>query len=132
MESPFALTVLRKGTPAHSRFMIADQCGRVWTGKTWSEDENDGLLFADLNELGWACREILLDEAGAKPVFRFSASIEIDVLSDEKPDWIDVIVWAIQAVQLSIDYHQNGSGPIPQSLAILRIDWGTLKEIETH
>jgi hypothetical protein len=52
------------------------------------------------------------------------------VHGDKNPDWIDVIIWAIQAVQLSIDYHQNGSGPIPKSLSIMRIDWGTLKEIE--
>jgi hypothetical protein len=124
------LTTLAKGTSAHPRFVIADQFGRVWAGRAWSDNENDGLVFADLNELGGVCRELLLDEAGAKPVFRFSASMEIDVVSDKKPDWINVIVWAIQAVQLSIDYHQNGSGPIPKSLAILRIDWGTLKEIE--
>jgi hypothetical protein len=130
MESPVVLTVLAKGTFAHPRFMVADQFGRVWTGTAWSNDENDGLLFADLNELGWTCRELLLDKAGAKPVFRFSASIEIDVLSDRKPDWIDVTIWAIRAVQLSVDYHRNGSGPISKSVAILRIDWGTVREVK--
>jgi hypothetical protein len=130
MESPIVLTVLAKGTPAHPRFMIADQFNRVWTGEAWSDDENDGLLFADLSDLGPVCREILLGQAAEKPVFRFSATIEIEVRSDRKPDWAAVAAWAIRAVQLTVDYHQNGSGPVSGGVAVLRVDWATLKEIE--
>ena len=131
MSDPLILTALAKGTSAHPRFMIADQFGRVWTGKAWSDDENDGLLFADLSDLGPVCREILLGQAAEKPVFRFSATIEIEVRSDTKPTWIDVAVWGIRAVQLSVDYHQHGSGPVSGGVAILTIDWGKVKEIES-
>jgi hypothetical protein len=130
MSDPRILTALAKGTSTHPRFMIADQFGRVWTGQAWSDDENNGLLFADLNELGSACREILLGQAAEKPVFRFLASMEVEIRSDKKPAWIDVAVWGIRAVRLSVDYHQHGSGPVSRSVAIVRIDWGTLREIK--
>lgn len=131
MSNPHVLTVLPKGTPAHPRFMIANQLQQVWTGQTWSADEANGLLFADEDDVGLACRELLLAQAGNKPVFRFLASIEIEVHSDKKPEWAEVAFWAIRAVQLTVDYHQNGSGPISGSVAVLKIDWATLKEIES-
>jgi hypothetical protein len=131
MESPFFLTVLPKGTPAHPRFVIANQLQQVWTGQTWSDEKGNGLLFAEPNDVGLACRELLLAQAGNKPVFRFLASIEIEVRSDKKPEWAEVVYWAIRTVQLTVDYHRNGSGPISGSVAVLKIDWSKLKEIES-
>jgi hypothetical protein len=130
MSDLLILTTLTKGTSSHPRFVIADQFGRVWTGKAWSGDENDGRLFADWNDLGDECRDILLAQAAAKPVFRFAASIEMEIRGDRKPDLIDLIVWTIRAVRLSVDYRQHGTGPASESVATLRIDWGTLKEIK--
>ena len=95
MSDPHVLTVLPKGTPAHPRFVIADQLGKVWTGDDWSDDDSSGLLFADLDALGPVCREILLGQAAEKPVSRFLASIEIEVRSDKKPEWAEVAVWAL-------------------------------------
>jgi hypothetical protein len=131
MESPLVLTVLAKGTPVHPRFVIANQFGRVWTGDDWSDAEEDGLLFAEPNDVGRVCQELLLAQAGEKPVFRFLASIEIEIRSDKKPDWAEVAVWAIRAVQLTVDYDRHGSGPASGSVAVLKIDWATLKEIES-
>jgi hypothetical protein len=77
------------------------------------------------------CRKLLLGQAADKPVFRFLASIEIEVRSDKKPEWAEVVCWAIRVVQLTVDYHQNGSGPISGSVAVVKIDWATLKDVDT-
>ena len=41
-----------------------------------------------------------------------------------------MFVWATQAVQLAVDYRQNGSGPVSGGVAVLTIDRGTLREIK--
>jgi hypothetical protein len=131
MSNPHVLTILPKGTPAHPRFVIANQLGKVWTGQAWSAEEANGLLFADEDVVGRVCRELLLGQAAEKPVCRFTASIEIEIRSDKKPEWAAVAFWAIRAVQLTVDYHRNGSGPVSGGVAVLRIDWATLREIES-
>ncbi len=86
------LTTLARGTSSHPRFMVADQFGRIWTAEAWSDNDENGLLFADLDELGRVCGEILVGQAAEKPVVRFLVSMEIEIRSEKKLAWIDVAV----------------------------------------
>lgn len=126
MSNPLILSLIPKGQPDHPRFLLANQHRQFWSGEDWSHDEDDGLLFANEVDAGWACAEILTEHAKSKPVFRFVAPVEIEIRSDRRPDFRAVQLWLMRAARLYVDYKQDG---LSDGTAILSIDWLELKEI---
>ena len=126
MPNPPVLSLIPKGCPDHPRFLIADQRQRIWTGNGWSEDENDGLLFASEKDAGQVAFEILSEATKNKPCFKFVAPVEIEVRSDEPPDMMALMIWLMKAARLFVDYRQPG---LPDATTFLSIDWTRLKEV---
>ena len=121
------LSLIPKGQPEHPRYLVANQHRQFWTGDEWSPDENHALLFANESEVAWACTEILIEHAQNKPIFRFVAPVEIEIRSDEPPDFADVQLWLMRAARLYVDYQQQSG--LTDGTAILSIDWVELKEV---
>ena len=118
------LSIIPKGQPEHPRYLVANQLRQFWTGDGWSTDENDGLLFVDEADAGWACTEILTEHVKEKPAFRFVAPVEIEIRSDEPPDLRGIQWWLMRAARLYVDYKQHG---LSDGTAILSINWSQLK-----
>ena len=119
------LSLISKGCPDHTRFLIANQNKQFWTGDGWSHEEDEGLLFADETEVGDVCTEILTKYSKDKPIFRFVAPVEIEIRSDKPPDLQAIQLWLMRAARLYVDYQQDG---LSDGTAILSIDWLKLKE----
>lgn len=128
MEPRLVLSVQPRGTPNHPRYLISDQLSRVWTGKDWSFNESDGLLFDGEDVAGDACRELLLDQYDTKPAFRFTAPVTIEIRSDRPPDLETVRWWLIKAARL-YTVSKHGNGP-HDGLALVSINWLDLTEDE--
>ena len=129
MENPLVLSIIPKDTPIHPRFVIGNQLAQVWTGEGWSNDEVDGLLFADESEIAEVVRELLLGAYEDKSVFRFVCPFQIEIRSDTPPDLEAVRWWLIRAARLYAD-STFGNGPGDDSLALLSIIWFDLKKAE--
>ena len=126
MSKPLVLSLIARGRPEHPRFLIANQHRKFWTGHDWSHNEDEGLLFANEVDAGWACTEILTEHSKDKPVFRFVAPVEIEIRSASPPDLADIQLWLIRAASLYVDYKQSG---LSDGTAILSINWKQLKEV---
>jgi hypothetical protein len=91
-----AITLVRfLGTCEHPRYMIGNLEGTIWTGKEWSGDSTDGLLFADLFEASRLCQELQrLQFENAPSVQYFVVPVRIefrsngDVTSEELKEWL--------------------------------------------
>jgi len=121
------LSLVPKGHPDHPRFLIANQHCQFWTGNDWSHDEEDGLLFVDEGNAGRVCTEILNESFRDKPVYRFTAPVQVEFRGDRQPDLEEFRLWLIRAVRLYADYQVPG---LSDGTTILSIDWNQLKEIE--
>lgn len=128
MSNPLVLSVIPKGNPNHRRFMLSNQLKQVWNGTDWSFDESKALLFANENELGKACEQILKESLHDKTVFRFTAPVTVEVLSDFVPCMLDLQFWLIHAARLYVDYLQCGNGPNEGGVVLLSIDWTKMEE----
>ncbi len=86
MFNPLILPLFPKGRPDHPRYVVTNQHRQFWMGNCWSQEECDGLLFADETDAGWARTEILTELAKGKLVVRFVAPLEEEIRSDCRPD----------------------------------------------
>ena len=126
MPNPLVLSLIPKGDPDHPRNLVANQLRQFWTGDNWSLNEQSAILFSNETEAGWASAEILIEHDKDKPLFRFVAPVEVEVRSDEPPDFEAVQLWLMRAARLYVDYQQSG---LSDGTAILSINWLELKEI---
>jgi len=126
MPKPLVLSLIPKGQPEHPRYLVANQLQQFWTGDNWSHDEDEGLLFANETEVSWASSKILTEHAKDKPLFRFIAPVEIEIRSDEPPDFGALQCWLMHAARLYVDYTQPG---LSDGTLILSIDWTKLEQL---
>lgn len=129
--SPLYLTVEETGPPAFRRWRLVDRAGRAWTGSGWSAAPNAGLLFGTNQSACFEAQKILMTDHVAKPVRRFLAPVYIDVYSDEEFGVEQLRHWLVRAARLNIDYAGAGFGPLNDSLGLLRIEWGNVREGRT-
>ena len=87
------------------------------------------MLYADEVTAGRVSTELLSEHAQDKPVFRFSAPVEVEIRSDQPPDHRALQLWLMQAARLYVDYRQCGNGPTKDGVVLLSIDWTQLREV---
>lgn len=125
MSKPPVLSLIPKGSPDHPRFILANQHQECWTGRDWSTDENDGLLFANMRDVARVTNELLSEATKNKRSFKFVAPVEVEVRADESPDLTALMVWLMKAARLSVDYKVPG---LADAVTLLSIDWTELRE----
>jgi hypothetical protein len=55
------------GNPDFPRFLIADSQGEVWTGESWSPDEDDAVVYANPKYVSLDCAALQRQETLDKP-----------------------------------------------------------------
>ncbi len=130
MSDPLILSVIPKGHPNHLRFILSNQLKQIWTGEDWCYDESKALLFSDENKLGEVCEQLLKESAHDKPVYRFTAPVEIEIRSGSVPCILDLQFWLMNAARLYVDYLQCGNGPTEDGVVLISIDWTKMLEEE--
>ena len=119
------LSLIPRGQPEHPWFIPADQHQRVWTGRDWSTDEEDAVLFANMKDVAKVTTKLLCESTTDRPSFKFVAPVEIEVRAGEPPDLTALMVWVIRSARLFVDYRQPGLADVT---AILSIDWTEMRE----
>lgn len=126
---PIVLSLVSRGSPEFPRYAIADQFLRYWTGETWSDDEDHGLLFADPNTACDEMQKLLMVDYMDKPVRRFRAPIYVDLYTANDVTLRDLKDWLFKVSRLLIDSPKHGNGPVEGSLGLCQIDWSELEEV---
>lgn len=113
--------------PAYSpRFFIVDQYCNYWNESGWTKNLSEAGLFADPNEVAKKMHDILLNEVPGELV-RFVAPVIVEIKTGHSVSLKALQAWLDKAVEVFIDARQ-GTGPAPESMVMLRIDWDKLKE----
>lgn len=129
--SDLIVSLVATGPVDHPRYLISDPSDRFWTGKSWSDAEADGCLFASVNEAGRVVQELLLAQHNDKSVRRFVAPVVVDLYSDTDLNRDQITEWLVKVARLTMDAEQHGNGPSEGSLALALIDWSKLRETKT-
>jgi len=110
------------GTLEYPRFRLFDPRQGYWTGSTWSQDEDDGLIYADFELACRDLRTIKLAESPDKNKRRYAATVVVDVISDKPVDMAELTTFLSQTAKLTV-----GEAAPNGSLVFLQIEWATMK-----
>ena len=124
------LSIFVTGPTDHPRYQIANPDLEFWTGKNWTDEESEALLFATVNDAGRAIQEIQLAEHGDKPLRRFTAPVSVDLYAESNLTADEIGDWLVKVARLTIDAETHGNGPKEGTLGLCHIDWGQLREIK--
>lgn len=118
------------GTQQHLRYAVTDTTGRYWTGSGWATRQRDALLYAGHNDAAAASHRILWKQFQRRhTVYQlFSLPLEMQVFATTEVGSDDLKHFARKLVKLSALYANHGTGPIPDSLVLPRLNWSKLTE----
>lgn len=124
------IAVERTGSPAWPRYLLHDDQGRWWTGDGWSGDRRSALLHADFNEAAHTYRRLEEEQWAGVPSTDFEGVITLKVWSGTRFTVQQLQDYMHQAVSILLNHETHGSGPVPDSLVRIDIDWSRLTEAQ--
>lgn len=118
------------GTQQHLRYAVTDTSGRYWTGSGWATRQRDALLYAGHNDAAAASHRILWKQFQRRhTVYQlFTLPLEMQVFATTEVEPDDLKHFARKLVKLSALYAHHGTGPIPDSLVLPRLNWQKLTQ----
>jgi hypothetical protein len=123
---PKSLAIGRSGPSCSPRYHITDTEGRYWTGCRWSEDRRQAFLFHRSDEVGETLYMLMLSLIPG-PVYRFVLPLVVEAKTETPFDLEVLQAWLAKAVNVGIDA-THGTGPVPNSMVMIRLDFDQLKE----
>ena len=91
------------------RYLIQDESGRYWTGRSFTKDQRKALAYADENVIARDMRRILKRRCKSLNRYRFIAPVLIDAYAEGQIDQ-EVMAWFLsQNVFVSMDGLGSGS-----------------------
>lgn len=129
---PFVPSLVPAGTMQYPRWRIADQCLRYWTGTEWTENENQGTMYASVNEAAMDLQKLLLEHHGKQKKQVFQAPVYLELYSDKEVSQAEVFNWLMRVARLIIDSPKHGNGPLQNTLGLVRIQWSEMKEVKNE
>ena len=124
------ITVEKFGSPAWPRYVLHDDQGRWWTGDGWSGDRRSALLYADWNDVSHEYRRLEAAQWSSLPLRNFEATISVQVRSGQDFTIEQLQDYLYRAITIMLNHEGHGSGPVPDSMARIDIDWAKLNEAE--
>lgn len=123
------LTLENRGTIEHPRYVLMNSYGWCWNEEAREFSESGGTLFHDVNSAATKMREILLVEHSHKPMRKFRAPIYLELYASEEISKSLIEDWLLRATRLILHADQHGMGPVNDSLGLVSINWGQMKEL---
>ncbi len=129
---PIILSLVDTGTPDYPRYMIADQYLRYWAEGAWTEqnDTKKAALYVDAEAAITEINRLLMVEYGGKRLYRFKASVYIDLHTDNPIEIKELQLWLMRVSKLVMDAPRFGNGPVAGSLGLCHINWDELTELK--
>lgn len=130
MQPITVLVVQVWGTKQRLRYAVTDTSGRYWTGSRWATRQRDALLYAGHNDAAAASHRILWKQFQRRhTVYQlFTVPLEMQVFANSEVGSDDLMHFAKRLVKLSALYADHGTGPIPDSLVLPRLNWWKLTQ----
>lgn len=118
------------GTKQHLRYAVSDTTGRFWTGSGWATRQQNALLYVSHHDAAAASHRILWKQFQRRhTVYQlFSVPLEMQVFATTEVEPDDLKQFARKLVKLGALYADHGTGPIPDSLVLPRLNWSKLTE----
>ena len=125
---PKKIAVEKTGGRRWPRYLLADQDGRFWTGNGWSADRRRALLFAAWNGVSHEYRRIEEQQWQAVRFRDFQAVMSIRVWSETAFSLKELRDYLHVACAIYMDVDRKDSGPVPESMVRVELDWAKLDE----
>lgn len=110
------------------RYLIQDESGRYWTGRSFTKDQRKALAYADENVIARDMRRILRRCCKSLNRYWFIAPVLIDAYAEGQIDQ-EVMAWFLsQNVFVSMDGLGSGVGP-GESVVFPLVEWKRLKKL---
>jgi hypothetical protein len=118
------------GSKQHLRYAVADTTGRFWTGSGWATRQRDALLYGSHHDAAAAAHRILWKQFQRRhTVYQlFTVPLEMQVFANTEVGSDDLKHFARKLVKLSTLFANHGTGPIPDSLVLPRLNWQKLTQ----
>ena len=123
------IAIEKSGSPAWTRYLIHDDQGRYWSGETWAEDRRAALLYADWNLVSHEYRILEERQWSVVPARDFGGSVRVKVWSGTGFTAEQLRDYLHEAVMILLDHDNRGTGPVPDSLLRIDIDWAEVSEV---
>jgi hypothetical protein len=127
---PIILPVIPAGTPLAPRYRIGSSDHRYWTGQHWSENEQDGLLYANSNDAYIEVQRLLMLQYIDRKHKRFRAPVDLDLWCDDEVPRDQLIRWLVRVSKLFLCCDQFGLGSQPDALGNISIQWNEIEEVQ--
>ena len=119
------------GTQQHLRYAVADTTGWYWTGSGWATRQRDALLYGSHHDAAAAAHRILWKQFQRRHTVyqRFVVPLDLQVFAaatEVRP--VELKDFAKKLVKLSVLYANHGTGPIPDSPVLPRLNWRKLTQ----
>ena len=124
------MAVEKTGNRPWTRYLIHDDAKRYWTGSSWAENRRSALLFHCWNEASHAYRRLEEEQWSGVPAQDFQAIISVRVWAGQDFTAEQLQDYMHKAVRILLDHDSHGSGPVPESLVRVEVDWATLNETQ--
>jgi hypothetical protein len=106
------------------RYYIANRESGYWTGGGWNTDRRKAFLFHRSDEVTETLYVLMTQLPG--PLVTFTIPLVIEAKTDAPLDLETLKMWLAKAVQIGID-GTHGSGPVPNSMVMIRVDYSQMK-----
>jgi hypothetical protein len=126
---PKALAIGVGGPSCSPRYYITDTKGNYWTGRDWVQDRRRAFLFHRTDEVGNTLHDLMLSQVPG-PTLTYTLPLVVEAKSETPLDLEALTAWLAKVLDVSINA-QYGTGPVPNSMVMVGIDWEQLKEAET-
>jgi hypothetical protein len=118
------------GTQQYLRYVVTDTTGRFWTGSAWANRHKDALVYSDHHDAAAAAHRILWKQFQRRHTVyqQFVVPLEMQVFATAEVSPADLKQYAKKVVKLGALYADHGTGPIPDSLVLPRLNWGRMTQ----
>jgi hypothetical protein len=123
------ITIENRGTPEQPRYVIMNSYLWFWDEQKQEFVEKGGTLYSETSAASAAYREIILSEIEGKPVRKFVAPVYLELYTTEEIDQATIEDWCQRATRFIIHSDKAGMGPVNNSVGMLSVAWGHLKEL---
>lgn len=117
------------GKPEFKRFYIVNSQKRYWNGSGWTKNFRQAHLWADWHAASYQYRHLEDAMQKGKKERKYQGVIDVTVFSNTSYTPEQLQVYLAKAIAIVLDHEAHGTGPVPDSMVRVDINWEKLNEV---
>jgi hypothetical protein len=132
MKTDKTLFIRYLGPDSARRFAIQRGDFLFWTGRDWTEDLADALLFANHRMAQFACRVIQIRRHGGKPKRTYKCELVVTVTASDVAglELAELVEYLRQTLRIDMEVGLTGDGPLDDSYVEATVRLAGLREVK--